>query len=115
MALEFEDVFQPVSEAAVAAFGDVRDGVWDAVQNVALMQLRQIATAVVDIGEGLIADPPYYTVEAAKVLMDMAINAAVQTIAATTELFFTEVQAAMRRILNAVRETVTNAIGTVLF
>ncbi len=114
-AIAFDDVFQPIADAAAIAFNELRDGVWDAVKNVVLLQLKQIATAVVDIVEGLVAEPPYYTEEAAKVLMEMAITAAVQTIAAATELVITEVQAAMRRILNAVRDVVSATIDTVLF
>ena len=96
-AIAFDDVFQPIADAAAIAFNELRDGVWDAVKNVVLLQLKQIATAVVDIVEGLVAEPPYYTEEAAKVLMEMAITAAVQTIAAATELVITEVQAHPQR------------------
>ena len=112
--MDFDDVFRPIADEAVVAFGELGDGVWDAVHSVALMQLRQIAVAVVDVAEGLAADPPEYTVEAAKVLMDMAFRAATQTIAATTELVLTEVQAAMRRVLNALRGAVSAALQAVL-
>lgn len=114
-AIAFDDVFQPISTAALSAFGDLKDGIWDTVKNVVILQLKQIATAIVDIGEGLLEDPPYYTEESAKILMGMAINAATQTIAAATELVITEVQAAMKRVLDAIRDTVSTVLGTVLF
>ncbi len=113
--LTFDEVFEPISHAAVGAFNDLRDGVWDTVKNVVLLQLKQIATAVVDTANGLVADPPYYTEESAKVLVEMSITAATQTIAAATELVITEVQAAIKKVLDAVRATVTQIINIALF
>jgi hypothetical protein len=114
-ALTFDDVFDPIAEAAVGAFNDLGDGVWDTVKNVVVLQLKQIATAIADIANGLVAKPPYYTEEGAKVLIDMSITAATQTIAAATELVITEVQAAIKKILDTARATVTKAINIALF
>lgn len=113
--LTFDEVLEPMSQAAMHAFGDLRQGVWDTIRNVVFLQIKQIATAIVDLVAGLVADPPYYTTDSAKVLVEMTIIAATQTIAAATELLITEVQAAMRLVLNAVRTTVTRATGVALF
>ncbi|MBK1695743.1 hypothetical protein [Rhodovibrio salinarum] len=113
--LTFEEVFDPIAQAAVGAFNELRDGVWATVKNVVLLQLKQIATAIVDVAAGLTVEPPYYTVAGAQVLVQMCVTAATQTIAAATELVITEVQVAIRKILDAVRDTITQAVQVVLF
>ena len=114
MSLSYHEIYQPLFDGAETAFNDVKDGIWNAVQNVVITQLKQIAVAISDIAAGLVADPPYYTAEAAKILIGMAINAAISTIAAATEMIITEVQAAMKQVINDIRDTVTAAIGAVL-
>jgi hypothetical protein len=109
-----DEILGPIVTAAQSAFTSLKDGLWDTVKNVVINQMKQIAISIHDIGEGLVADPPYYTVEAGGTLVGMAINAAISTIAAATEMVITQVQAAVRQVLNAVRQQITTLVGAVI-
>lgn len=92
----------------------MKNGLWDIVKNVVVNQMKQIAISIVDVVEGLVANPPCYMAESGKLIVGMAINAATPTIATTTELVITEVQAAMKQILDDVRQQATALIGNIL-
>lgn len=109
-----DDVLKPILTAARTAFTGLRSGLWDIVKNVVANQMKQIAISIVDIAEGLVANPPYYTAESGKLIVGMAINAAMSTIVTTTELVITEVQAAMKQILDAGRQQITALVGNIL-
>ena len=96
----------------MSAFNDVRTGVMDTARTVIIHQMRQIATAVWDVIDGLaIGD---YTPEGAAQLLDMARRAAATAISGATELLFTEVEAAVNRIYAALREFLSGAINIAL-
>ncbi|MPY70611.1 MAG: hypothetical protein GEU92_11045 [Alphaproteobacteria bacterium] len=112
----FDEVFNIVKSEAVVAFTDLRQGVMETARIVIVHQMRQIATAVWDVMEGLAAGD--YTPEGAAELLDMARRAAATAISGATELLYSEVQAAVTRIynalMNAVAGTVKTALGAVL-
>lgn len=108
----FDELFDFVKLEAVAAFNDLREGIVDAAQTVIMHQMRQIATAVWDVIEGLAAGD--YTKEGAAELLDMARRAVAVSIAGATELLFTEVQAAITRIYRALTDFLTGSVKAVL-
>ena len=111
-AVTFEALFDHVRNEAVSAFNNVRTGVTDAARTVIIHQMRQIATAVWDVIDGLAMGD--YTPEGAAQLLDMARRAAATAISGATELLFTEVEAAVNRIYAARREFLSGAINIAL-
>ena len=111
-AVTFEALFDHVRNEAVGAFNDVRTGVMDTARTVIIHQMRQIATAVWDVIDGLAMGD--YTPEGAAQLLDMARRAAATAISGATELLFTEVEAAVNRIYAALREFLSGAINIAL-
>lgn len=108
----FEDLFDLVKTEAVGAFNDVRIGVMDTARTVIIHQMRQIATAVWDVIDGLAEGD--YTPGGAAQLLDMARRAAATVISGATELLFTEVEAAVNRIYDALRNFLSGAINLAL-
>lgn len=108
----FDSLFDTVKTEAASAFSEIKDGIMDTAKTVIIHQMRQIATAVWDIMEGLAADD--YTPEGAAELLDMARRAAATVISGATELMFTEVQAAVTRIYRALANLVSGAVETAL-
>lgn len=112
----FDELFDMVKAEAYVAFDDLRAGIMDTARTVIVHQMRQIATAVWDVIEGLAAGD--YTPEGAAELLDMARRAAATALSGATELLFTEVQAAITRIyralMNAFAGAVKTALGTVV-
>ena len=108
----FDELFDTVKTEAAAAFGDLRAGIMDTARTVIIHQMRQIATAVWDVIEGLAAGD--YTPEGGAELLDMARRAAATAISGATELLYTEVQVAITRIYNALMNAFTGAIKTAL-
>ena len=99
-------------DEAVGAINDVRTGVMDTARTVIIHQMRQIATAVWDIIDGLAMGD--YTPEGAAQLLDMARRAAATAISGATELLCTEVEAAVNRIYAALRDFLSGAINLAL-
>lgn len=108
----FDEIFEIVKSEAAFAFSDLSQGVMEAARAVIRHQTRQIACAVWDVMEGLAAGD--YTPEGAAELLDMARRAAATAICGATELVFTEVQAAVTRIYNALMNAVTGTLKTAL-
>ena len=96
----------------MGAFNDVRTDVMDTARTVIIHHMRQSATAVWDVIDGLAMDD--YTPEGAAQLLDMARRAAATTISGATELLFNEVEAAVNRIYAALREFLSGAINIAL-
>ena len=97
---------------SVAAFDDLRAGIMDTAKTVIIPQMRQIATAVWDVMDGLAEGD--YTPEGAAELLQMARRAAATVISGATELLFTEVEAAVNRVFAALREMLSGAVNAVL-
>lgn len=108
----FDELFDEVKNAGTAAFGDLRAGIMETARVVIVHQMRQIATAVYDVIEGLREGD--YTPEGAAELLQMARRAAAVAISGATELFYTEVEAAVNRIYAAVRNFLSGALDAVL-
>jgi hypothetical protein len=108
----FEGIFDLVKSEATVAFNDLRAGIMDTAKTVIIHQMRQVATAVWDVIEGLEAGD--YTEAGAAELLDMARRAAATAISGATELLFTEVQAAVTRIYNALVNALAGAVKTAL-
>ena len=56
-AVTFEALFDQVQNEAVSAFNNVQTGVMDTARTVIIHQMRQIATAVWDVIDGLAITP----------------------------------------------------------
>lgn len=110
--VNFDDLFDAVKTEAALAFNDLKDGIMDVAKNVIIHQMRQIATAVWDVIEGLAADD--YTPAGAAELLDMARRGAATAISGATELVYTEVQAAVTRIYKAIMSIVGGAVETAI-
>lgn len=108
----FDELFDFVKDEAVAAFDDLRAGIMDTARTVIMHQMRQVATAVWDVMEGLAAGD--YTREGAAELLDMARRAVATVISGATELLFTEVQAAVTRIYRALTDFLAGSVRAVL-
>lgn len=108
----FDDLFDLVKSEAVDAFNDLRSGVMDTAKTVIVHQMRQIATAIWDVIDGLAEGD--YTPGGAAQLLDMARRAAATVISGATELLFTEVEAAVNRIYAVLRNFLSGAINLAL-
>ena len=108
----FNELFEEVRNAGTAAFADLRTGIMDTARVIIVHQLRQIATAVYDVLEGVREGD--YTSEGAAELLQMARRAAAVAISGATELFYTEVEAAVNRIYAVVRNFLSGALDAVL-
>lgn len=104
----FDGLFDIVKTEGVSAFNDMRNGIMDTAGNIIIPQMRQIATAVWDVIEGLAAGD--YTSEGAAELLDMARRAIATVLSGATELIYTEVQAAINRIYRALTNFVGGAV-----
>lgn len=108
----FDELFDFVKDEAVTAFNDLREGIMDTARTVIIHQMRQIATAVWDVIEGLAAGD--YTQAGAAELLDMARRAVATAISGATELLFTEVQVAITRIYRALTDFLAGSVKAVL-
>ena len=66
---------------------------------------------IVDIEQGLTADPPWYTRESAPILLRMQVRALQAVLTATTALTLIALEKAIEQILGAVRDLVNGALG----
>ena len=101
----FDTLFDLVKTEAFGAFNSVMD----TARTVIIHQMRQIASAVWDVIDGLAEDD--YTPGGAAQLLDMARRAVATVISGATGLLFTEVEAAVNRIYDALRNFVSGAIN----
>ncbi|MDA1323499.1 MAG: hypothetical protein O3C34_02035 [Proteobacteria bacterium] len=108
----FDALFDVVKTEGTATFTDLKDGIMDIARDVIIPQMREIATAVWDVMEGLAAGD--YTPEGAAELLDMSRRAIATVIAGATELVFSEVQAAITRIYRALFNLVSGAVQTAI-
>lgn len=108
----FDALFDMVKTEGIAAFNQLKDGIMDTAKHLIIPQMRQIATAVWDVIEGLAAGD--YTPEGAAELLDMSRRAIATVLSGATELLFTEVQAAITRIYRALVNFVGGAVQTAI-
>lgn len=108
----FDELFTMVKDEAAIAFDDLRFGIMSTARTVIVPQMRQIATAVWDVIEGLAAAD--YTPEGAAELLDMARRAVATVLSGATELLYTEVQAAITRIYRALADLVSGVVRTAI-
>ena len=101
-------MFDLVKTEAFGAFNSVMD----TARTVIIHQMRQIASAVWDVIDGLAEDD--YTPRGAAQLLDMARLAVATVISGATGLLFTEVEAAVNRIYDALRNFLSGAINLAL-
>jgi hypothetical protein len=107
MALQLDDLFGTITGAASGALA----GSWANVQNFTIPELRKLAMTFVDIEQGLMANPPIYTRESARILLRMQLRAFQAIITATTALTLIELERAINAIFDAIREVVNGAVG----
>jgi len=108
----FDEVFDAVKKEGISALTELKDGIVSIAEDVIIPQLKQIASAVWDVIEGLAQGD--YTPEGAAELLDMARRAVATVISGATELAFTEVQAAITRIYRALFNLVSGAVQTAI-
>jgi hypothetical protein len=114
MALDFDEVFGKMMDAAADAF---EDG-WDSVKDYAPAEFKKMATQLVDITENVARyendNTKGYSPETGKVLLQMQRNATESVLVAVSTLTLIAVQKAINTILQVLKDTFQAAIGAVL-
>ena len=100
--MDVQNLTNRMISAGAALPGDI----WAQMQGFAIPELKKIAVQI----EAIAQNHADYTVEGAKVLLEMQVRAAVAVIVAMTSLTLLVVQNAINAILAAVREFVNGAL-----
>lgn len=107
MALDLDQLVASMTSAGEGLAGSV----WTDIKTFAVPELKKIATQIVAIEEGMLAEPPHFTQEGAKALLDMQVRATLGVLVAMTSLTLLAIQTAINQILDAVKSLVNGAIG----
>ena len=110
MALDLERLCKAMIAAGSGAFANS----WNQVKAYTMPELKKIAATFVDIEHGLTANPPYYTPDSVRILLQMQLTASQAVIIATTALTLIEVQRAFNAIMAAIKDTVNGAVSGAL-
>jgi hypothetical protein len=84
--------------------------VWSAMQTFAIPEFQKIAAQIVSIEAAMLQNPPPFTQDGARVLLNMQVTASVGIIVGMTTLTMLAVQSAINQILSALKTTVNTAV-----